>query len=221
MYLIDKKGRKLLDGVASMWCNVWGHSKPELIRILKNQSKKLQHSSMFNLTNEPAENLAKKLVKISPGMHRVFFSDNGSTAMEISFKIALQYWANLGKKNKTKIVEKQNVLIFLSPTIVKPRTHQGINPYSRMKLDMAKEATDAATQTGRGRDPVHDWFFDPKRRGYSYKVDDFATARYQPVTADIRNDQYYRTQTKQEAQKRDEKDETLFKALEPAQKRAT
>ena len=108
MYLIDKKGRKLLDGVASMWCNVWGHSKPELIRILKNQSKKLQHSSMFNLTNEPAENLAKKLVKISPGMHRVFFSDNGSTAMEIAFKIALQYWANLGKKNKTKIVTLEN-----------------------------------------------------------------------------------------------------------------
>jgi len=108
MYLIDKTGRKLLDGVASMWCNVWGHSKPELVRILKNQSKKLQHSSMFNLTNEPVENLAKKLIKISPGMHKVFFSDNGSTAMEIAFKIALQYWANLGKKNKTKIVTLEN-----------------------------------------------------------------------------------------------------------------
>jgi adenosylmethionine-8-amino-7-oxononanoate aminotransferase len=108
MYLIDKKGRKLLDGVASMWCNVWGHSKPELVHKIASQSKKLQHSSLFNLTNEPVEALARKLVKISPGMNKVFFSDNGSTAMEIAFKIALQYWINIGKKNKRKIVTLEN-----------------------------------------------------------------------------------------------------------------
>lgn len=78
MWLIDSKGNKLLDGVASMWCNVWGHSKKELIKTISNQSKKLQHSPMFNLTNEPAEKLATKLVRISPGMHKVFYSDNGS-----------------------------------------------------------------------------------------------------------------------------------------------
>ena len=108
MYLIDKKGKKLLDGVASMWCNVWGHSKPELVKKIASQSKKLQHSSLFNLTNEPVETLAKNLVKISPGMNKVFFSDNGSTAMEISFKIALQYWVNIGQKNKRKIVTLEN-----------------------------------------------------------------------------------------------------------------
>lgn len=90
VWLIDSKGNKLLDAVGSMWCNVWGHSNPELIKTITNQSKKLQHSSMFNLTNEPAEELAKRLVKISPGMHKVFYSDNGSSAMEISIKIALQ-----------------------------------------------------------------------------------------------------------------------------------
>lgn len=94
MWLIDSQGNKLLDGVASMWCNVWGHSKKELIRTISNQSKKLQHSSLFNLTNEPAEKLASKLVITSPGMYKVFYSDNGSTAMEIAFKIALQYWKN-------------------------------------------------------------------------------------------------------------------------------
>ena len=108
MYLIDKTGNKLLDGVASMWCNVWGHSKKELVDTIRKQSKKIQHTPMFNLTNEPAENLAKKLVKISPGMSNVFYSDNGSTAMEIAFKIALQYWKNLGIKNKTKIVTLEN-----------------------------------------------------------------------------------------------------------------
>ncbi len=108
MYLIDKKGRRLLDGVASMWCNVWGHSKPELVRKIAIQSKKLQHSPLFNLTNEPIEELAKNLVKISPGMKKVFFSDNGSTAMEIAFKIALQYWINIGEKKKRKIVTLEN-----------------------------------------------------------------------------------------------------------------
>ncbi len=108
MWLIDSNGNKMIDAVASMWCNVWGHSKPELIRAIANQSKKVQHSSMFNLTNEPSEKLAENLIKISPGMHRVFFSDNGSSAMEISFKIALQYWHNNGERKKTKIMTLEN-----------------------------------------------------------------------------------------------------------------
>lgn len=108
MWLIDSKGNKMLDGVASMWCNVWGHSNPELVRAITNQSKKLQHSSMFNLTNEPAERLAENLVNISPGMHKIFFSDNGSTAMEIAIKLALQYWKNIGEEKKTKIATIEN-----------------------------------------------------------------------------------------------------------------
>ncbi len=108
MWLIDEDGNRLLDGVASMWCNVWGHSKRELINAIIIQAKKLQHSSLFNLTNEPSELLAKKLIKISPNMAQVFFSDNGSTAMEIAIKIALQYWSNLGLKNKTRIATLEN-----------------------------------------------------------------------------------------------------------------
>ena len=108
MWLIDEKGNRLLDGVASMWCNVWGHSKKELVNVIIKQAKKLQHSSLFNLTNDKAELLAEKLVKMSPGMSRVFYSDNGSTAMEIAIKMALQYWQNMGIKNKTKIVSLQN-----------------------------------------------------------------------------------------------------------------
>ena len=108
MWLVDSHGKKLLDGVASMWCNVWGHSKKELINVITKQAKKIPHSSFFNLTNEPAELLAKKLVKISPSMNYVFYSDNGSTAMEIAFKIALQYWKNIGIKNKTQLATLQN-----------------------------------------------------------------------------------------------------------------
>jgi len=108
MYLIDSDGNNFLDGVGSMWCNVWGHSKPELINAITTQSKKLQHSSMFNLTNEPAEKLAESLIKMSPGMHRVFYSDNGSSAMEIALKMSLQYWDNIGELKKTKIVTLEN-----------------------------------------------------------------------------------------------------------------
>ncbi|MCH7758232.1 MAG: adenosylmethionine--8-amino-7-oxononanoate transaminase [Thaumarchaeota archaeon] len=108
MWLIDSNGYKMVDAVASMWCNVWGHSKQELVRAIATQSKKLQHSSMFNLTNEPAERLADKLVGISPGMYKVFYSDNGSSAMEISFKLAIQYWDNIGEKNKSKIACLEN-----------------------------------------------------------------------------------------------------------------
>ncbi len=108
VWLIDSKGNKMIDGVASMWCNVWGHSNPQLVKAITIQSKKLQHSSMFNLTNEPAEQLAEKLVKISPGMYKVFYSDNGSSAMEIAIKIALQYWKNIGEKKKTEIATLKN-----------------------------------------------------------------------------------------------------------------
>jgi len=108
MWLTTSDGIHLLDGVGSMWCNVWGHSKPELLKAFTEQTRKLQHSSMFNLTNEPAEKLAKNLIKLSPGMHRVFYSDNGSSAMEVAFKIGLQYWKNIGEKKKTKIATLKN-----------------------------------------------------------------------------------------------------------------
>ncbi len=108
IWLIDSKGNKLLDAVGSMWCNVWGHSNAELIKAITSQSKKLQHSSMFNLTNEPAEKLADNLIKISPTMHKVFYSDNGSSAMEIAIKMALQYWKNIGDKKKTEIATIEN-----------------------------------------------------------------------------------------------------------------
>jgi len=108
MWLYDSNGGKMLDGVASMWCNVWGHSKPELVAEITKQTKILQHCSLFNLTHAPAEKLSKKLLKLNPSMNSVFFSDNGSTAMEISIKLALQYWRNNGENKKTNIATLEN-----------------------------------------------------------------------------------------------------------------
>ena len=108
MWLYDSKGGKMLDGVASMWCNVWGHSKPELVSEIIKQTKILQHCSLFNLTHAPAEKLSKKLLKLNPSMSSTFFSDNGSTAMEVSIKLALQYWRNIGENKKTNIAVLEN-----------------------------------------------------------------------------------------------------------------
>jgi len=102
--LTDSWGHQMIDGVASMWCNVWGHSNPELIRAITQQAERLQHSSMFNMTHGPAEELAERLVEISPGMHRVMYSDNGSTAVEIALKMAVQYWSNSGQRDRNRIV---------------------------------------------------------------------------------------------------------------------
>ncbi len=108
MWLYDSKGGKMLDGVASMWCNVWGHSKSELVSEIIKQTKILQHTPLFNLTHPSAEKLSKKLLQLNPKMNSVFFSDNGSTAMEIAIKIALQYWRNIGENKKTNVATLEN-----------------------------------------------------------------------------------------------------------------
>jgi len=108
MWLYDSKGGKMLDGVASMWCNVWGHSKSELVSEIIKQTKILQHTPLFNLTHPSAEKLSKKLLRLNPKMNSVFFSDNGSTAMEIAIKIALQYWRNIGENKKTNVATLEN-----------------------------------------------------------------------------------------------------------------
>lgn len=107
-WLIDSEGRKYLDGVASMWCNVWGHTRKEIVNAMIDQVKRLQHSTLFGLANEPAILLAQMMVKQAKGMSRVFYSDNGSTAVEVALKMALQYWRNSGKPNRNRFIALQN-----------------------------------------------------------------------------------------------------------------
>jgi len=92
-YLIDVDGNRYIDGVASMWTNVHGHNHPELNTALKTQVEKVAHSTLLGYSNIPAIELAKKLVELTPvGLNKVFYSDNGSTAVEIAVKMAYQYW---------------------------------------------------------------------------------------------------------------------------------
>jgi adenosylmethionine-8-amino-7-oxononanoate aminotransferase len=95
--LFDSDGKPYLDGVSSLWVTVHGHGHPRLNAALAAQAAKLDHSTLLGLANEPSILLAEALVKAAPkGLSKVFYSDSGSTAMEIALKLAFQYWANQG-----------------------------------------------------------------------------------------------------------------------------
>ena len=105
---VDSNERSYLDGISNMWCNVWGHDRTEIIDSMKNQLDTLPHSSLFGLVNEPSAKLAKRLITIAKGMSKVFYTDNGSTAIEAALKIAIQYWNNKGKTQKKEFISLKN-----------------------------------------------------------------------------------------------------------------
>lgn len=103
VYLYDSDGRRYLDGVSSIWVNLHGHRKGALDRALTAQLKRIAHTTLLGLSNAPAIELAKRLVGIAPrGLTRVFYSDNGSTAVEVALKMAFQYWRLQGGADKSK-----------------------------------------------------------------------------------------------------------------------
>lgn len=102
-YLMDTEGKKYLDGVSSLWANVHGHRKREIDRAIKGQLGKVAHSTLLGLGNVPSIELARRLTAIAPrGLTKVFYSDDGSTAVEIALKMAFQYWEQTKKKNTKK-----------------------------------------------------------------------------------------------------------------------
>lgn len=102
-FLYDDKGNKYLDAVSSLWVLVHGHNNKRLNKAIKVQLDKIAHSTLLGLTNSPSAILAEKLVNILPeGLNKIFYSDNGSTAVEIALKMAFQYWQLRGNDKKTK-----------------------------------------------------------------------------------------------------------------------
>src|ERR671926_1696332 len=95
--LVDVDGRRYIDGVSSLWCNVHGHRHPAIDIAVRDQMDRVAHTSMLGLSHRPAIELARRLVAIAPdGLSRVFYSDSGSTAAEIALKMAFQYWRQQG-----------------------------------------------------------------------------------------------------------------------------
>ncbi|PNZ34009.1 adenosylmethionine--8-amino-7-oxononanoate transaminase [Staphylococcus lutrae] len=105
-YLYDTKGRKYLDGYASLWVNVHGHQNQQLNRAIQRQLKSIAHSTLLGASNIPSILLAEELVGLTPTrLKKVFYSDTGSAAVEIAIKMAYQYWKNIdpekyARKNK-------------------------------------------------------------------------------------------------------------------------
>lgn len=104
--LFDSRGKRWLDGVGSIWTNVHGHRKRELDEALIEQLGKVAHSTLLGISNAPAAELAAKLAAAAPGgsLPRVFYSDNGATSVEVALKMAFQYWAHRGRKEKTRFL---------------------------------------------------------------------------------------------------------------------
>jgi adenosylmethionine-8-amino-7-oxononanoate aminotransferase len=101
--LIDTEGNRYLDGVSSLWCNVHGHRHPDIDAAVRGQLDRVAHSTMLGLSHPGAAELADRLIEIAPaGLNRVFYSDSGSTAVEVALKMAFQHWQQRGGQHVRK-----------------------------------------------------------------------------------------------------------------------
>jgi adenosylmethionine-8-amino-7-oxononanoate aminotransferase len=100
-YFYDDEGNKYLDGISNMWCNVWGFNENRITNAMINQIKHIPHSTIFGIGNDKSIELSNDFIKLTKGLSKVFFTDNGSSAIEAALKIALQYWYNQGNMKKT------------------------------------------------------------------------------------------------------------------------
>lgn len=104
VYLYTEDGRRLLDGTSSWWVNIHGHAHPVMNEALARQARDLEHVIFANCTHRPGVELAERLAGVLPkGLTRVFYSDNGSTAVEVAMKMASQFWSNRGEARRTFI----------------------------------------------------------------------------------------------------------------------
>ena len=108
-YLYDTQGNRYLYGVSSLWVTVHGHDHPKLNRAIKAQLGRVAHSTLLGLSHPPAITLARNLIQAAPeGLQRVFYSDSGSTAVEVALKMAYQFWANQGERDKKTFLCLEN-----------------------------------------------------------------------------------------------------------------
>lgn len=109
VYVYDAQGKRYLDGISSWWVNLVGHCHPRLDRALKAQIDRFSHVTTATLTHAPAARLAAELPKVlPPGLNRVFYSDDGSTAVETALKMVFQAWVNRGERQRTTFVSLQH-----------------------------------------------------------------------------------------------------------------
>jgi adenosylmethionine-8-amino-7-oxononanoate aminotransferase len=109
VWLEDFEGKRYLDAVSSWWVNLFGHANPRINKAVKAQIDQLEHVILAGFSHEPAVALAERLVEITPaGLSRVFYADNGSSAVEVALKMSYHYWRNRGRGDKRKFVTLSN-----------------------------------------------------------------------------------------------------------------
>jgi adenosylmethionine-8-amino-7-oxononanoate aminotransferase len=105
IYLHTNDGRKIIDAISSWWVNLHGHSHPFIAKAVAEQAQTLEHVIFAGFTHKPAIQLSKNLLEILPhNQAKIFFSDDGSTAVEVALKMAFQFWRNQGITNKKKVI---------------------------------------------------------------------------------------------------------------------
>ena len=105
VWLYTRDGRKILDAISSWWVNIHGHANPRIAAAIAEQARRLEHVIVAGFSHEAAEKLAAGLAKwVAPELKHLFFSDDGSTAVEVALKLAVQYFSNLGRPEKREIV---------------------------------------------------------------------------------------------------------------------
>ena len=105
IYLYDIHGKHYIDAISSWWVNLFGHNNKKINNALKKQVDSLEHVIFSNFSHKPAIELSEKILEVSPkGLSKIFFGDNGSSAVEISLKLSFQYHKQIGFKNKTKFI---------------------------------------------------------------------------------------------------------------------
>lgn len=105
--LFDENGKSYIDAIASWWVNLHGHSHPYIEKKITAQMQTLEHAIFSGFTHEPAVRLAERLLEFFPSMDKVFYSDDGSTSVEVALKMAFQYWHNKGEP-RTKVIAFEN-----------------------------------------------------------------------------------------------------------------
>ncbi|MES2287939.1 MAG: adenosylmethionine--8-amino-7-oxononanoate transaminase [Bacteroidota bacterium] len=174
-YFFDEAGNRYIDGIASWWVNVHGHCHPYLTKRISEQLQTLEHTLFSGFTHEPAVQLAERLLKRLPSnQSKIFYSDNGSTAVEVALKMAFQYWSNQSI-HKTKVIAFENGYHGDTFGGMSVGARNAFNlPFSKLLFDVIhipvpvkgkEQDTLDALQTALQRDDISSFIFEPLVQG--------------------------------------------------------